>query len=143
MLYQTHARIHLGHIRANLEAIRQAIGPSKLLLSVKANAYGHGALPVSRLAEACGVDWLGVATVPEGIQVRTAGISLSNAHQESTPAAPAISNRMKMTIKDFFIAQSRGEDSSLFLVESGSQIQSTALSLPASGQGENYPGKEE
>jgi alanine racemase len=76
MLYQTQARIHLGHIRANLEAIRQVIGPSRLLLAVKANAYGHGAVEVSRLAESCGVDWLGVATVPEGIQLRTAGISL-------------------------------------------------------------------
>jgi alanine racemase len=76
MLYQTQARIHLGHIRANLEAIRQVIGPRKLLLAVKANAYGHGAVAVSRLAEACSVDWLGVATVPEGIQLRDAGISL-------------------------------------------------------------------
>ncbi len=76
MLYQTQARIHLGHIRANLEAIRQAIGPRKLLLAVKANAYGHGAVEVGRLAESCGVDWLGVATVPEGIQLRSGGISL-------------------------------------------------------------------
>ncbi len=76
MLYQTQARIHLGHIRANIEAIRRAIGQRKLLLAVKANAYGHGAEDVSRLAESCGVDWLGVATVPEGIQLRSAGISL-------------------------------------------------------------------
>jgi alanine racemase len=76
MLYQTQARIHLSHIRANLAAIRQAIGPRRLLLAVKANAYGHGAVAVSRLAESCGVDWLGVATVPEGIQLRTAGIAL-------------------------------------------------------------------
>jgi alanine racemase len=76
MLYQTQARIHLGHIRANLEAIRRAIGPRKVLLAVKANAYGHGAVAVSRLAETCGVDWLGVATVPEGLQLRDAGISL-------------------------------------------------------------------
>ena len=76
MLYQTQARIHLGNIRDNLHAIRQAIGPRKLLLAVKANAYGHGAVAVGRLAQACGVDWLGVATVPDGIQLRTAGISL-------------------------------------------------------------------
>jgi len=76
MLYQTHARIHLGNIRDNLGAIRQVIGSRKLLLAVKANAYGHGAVEVGRLAQACGVDWLGVATVPEGIQLRTAGISL-------------------------------------------------------------------
>jgi len=76
MLYQTHARIHLGNIRDNLGAIRQVIGSRKLLLAVKANAYGHGAVEVGRLAQACGVDWLGVATVPEGMQLRTAGIGL-------------------------------------------------------------------
>jgi len=77
MLYQTHARIHLGNIRANLEGIRKAVGPKrKLLIAVKANAYGHGAVDVSRMAEACGIDWLGVATVPEGLQLREAGIRL-------------------------------------------------------------------
>jgi len=77
MLYQTHLVIHLDHIRANLLAIRAAIGANrKLLIAVKANAYGHGAVAVSRMAEAAGVDWLGVATVPEGLQLREAGIGL-------------------------------------------------------------------
>src|SRR5512139_2120982 len=77
MLYQTHARIHLDNIRFNIEGIRQAIGPErKILIAVKANAYGHGAVEVSRLAERIGVDWLGVATVPEGMQLRQAGIRL-------------------------------------------------------------------
>ncbi len=77
MLYQTHARIHLDNIRFNIEGIRQAIGPErKILIAVKANAYGHGAVEVSRLAESIGVDWLGVATVPEGLQLRQAGIRL-------------------------------------------------------------------
>jgi alanine racemase len=77
MLYQTHARIHLDNIRFNIEGIRQAIGPGrKLLVSVKANAYGHGAVEVARLAEGIEVDWLAVATVPEGVQLRQAGIRL-------------------------------------------------------------------
>lgn len=77
MLYQTHARIHLDHIRFNIEGIRKAIGPErKILIAVKANAYGHGAVEVSRMAEKIGVDWLGVASVPEGIQLRQAGIQL-------------------------------------------------------------------
>ncbi len=75
MLYQTHARIHLDNIRFNLEGIRQAVGSQRtILIAVKANAYGHGAGEVSRMAEKMGVDWLGVATVPEGIQLRQAGI---------------------------------------------------------------------
>jgi alanine racemase len=77
MLYQTHVRVHLGNIRYNLEGIRKAVGTQrKILIAVKANGYGHGAVEVSRMAEQIGVDWLGVATVPEGIQLRQAGIRL-------------------------------------------------------------------
>jgi alanine racemase len=77
MLYQTHARIHLDHIRFNIEGIRRAVGPDrKILLAVKANAYGHGSVEVARMAEKIGVEWLGVATVPEGIELRSAGITL-------------------------------------------------------------------
>lgn len=77
MLYQTHARIHLGNIRYNIAGIRRAVGSKrKILIAVKANAYGHGAVEVSRMAQQVGVDWLGVATVPEGILLRKAGIDL-------------------------------------------------------------------
>ncbi len=77
MLYQTHARIHLQNIRFNIEGIRRTVGPErKILIAVKANAYGHGAVEVSRMAEQIGVDWLGIATVPEGMQLRAAGITL-------------------------------------------------------------------
>ncbi len=77
MLYQTHAQIHLGNIRVNIEGIRKAVGSGrKILIAVKANGYGHGAIEISRMAERIGVDWLGVATVPEGIQLREAGIKL-------------------------------------------------------------------
>lgn len=78
LLYATHARIHLGNIRDNLRAIRAAVGAErKVLVAVKANGYGHGAVAVSRMAEATGTaDWLGVATVPEGIELREAGLRL-------------------------------------------------------------------
>jgi alanine racemase len=78
MLYQTHARVHLGNIRKNLEGIRKAVGRDrKVLIAVKANGYGHGAVEVSRMAERTGLaDWLGVATVPEALELRKAGIRL-------------------------------------------------------------------
>jgi alanine racemase len=41
---------------------------------VKADAYGHGAVTVARVALQQGADWLGVATIPEGIELREAGI---------------------------------------------------------------------
>jgi alanine racemase len=93
MLYQTHARIHLENIRFNLAGIRRAVGPGrKILVAVKANGYGHGAVEISRLAEHSGIDWLGVATVPEGLELRRAGIRLpilkfSPAFPEELPAA--------------------------------------------------------
>lgn len=102
MLYQTIARIHLENIRFNIEGIRKAVGPDrKILIAVKANGYGHGAVAVSRMAEKIGVDWLGVATVPEGIQLRGAGISLpilkfSPAFPEEMEAA--ITNRLTLTV---------------------------------------------
>jgi alanine racemase len=95
MFYQTHVVVHLDHIRANLLAIRAAIGTGrKLLLPVKANAYGHGAVAVGRMATEAGVDWLGVATVPEGLELRRAGVrlpvlKLSPAFPEEMAAAVA------------------------------------------------------
>lgn len=102
MLYQTHVRIHLDHIRFNIDGIRQAIGPArKMLIAVKANAYGHGAVEISRMAEGVGVDWLGVATVPECIQLREGGIRLpilkfSPAFEEEMQAA--LEHKLALTV---------------------------------------------
>lgn len=41
---------------------------------VKADAYGHGAVPIARCLAECGADWFGVASVEEGIELRAAGI---------------------------------------------------------------------
>lgn len=96
MLYQTHAKIHLDHIRFNLDGIRKAVGPQrKILIAVKANGYGHGAVEVSRLAEKTGIDWLGVATVPEGMQLRAAGIKLP-----ILKLSPAFPEEMDAAVRD-------------------------------------------
>lgn len=95
MLYQTRVRVHLDNIRSNIAGIRKAVGSQrKILIAVKANGYGHGAVEISRMAENIGVDWLGIATVPEGIELRQAGISLpilkfSPAFPEEMSAAAA------------------------------------------------------
>ena len=55
LLYATHARVHLGNVCDNLRAIRAAVGPSrKVLIAVKANGYGHGAVEVdAQLGAVC------------------------------------------------------------------------------------------
>jgi len=69
--------IDLGALRDNLEVVRSAIPPSTGVLAVvKADAYGHGALPVARCLQEAGVEMLGVANVAEGVELREGGITL-------------------------------------------------------------------
>lgn len=69
------AEIDLGAVAHNMNEIRRATKPSaKVMAAVKANAYGHGAVEVSKTALENGADWLGVARVAEGIALRQAGI---------------------------------------------------------------------
>jgi len=68
------ADIDLDALVHNLEAMRQRVAPARILAVVKANAYGHGAPAVGLALERAGVDWLGVALVEEGAQLRRAGV---------------------------------------------------------------------
>ena len=72
-LRSTWAEISLGRLERNLSAIRQQVGNAKIMLVVKANAYGHGMVEISKaLADKC--DYIGVAVLEEGIQLRNHGI---------------------------------------------------------------------
>jgi alanine racemase len=71
----TRARIHLENINYNLDCIRTLVGSErKICVAVKADAYGHGAVEISKRALQWGVDFLAVATIPEAIILREAGI---------------------------------------------------------------------
>jgi alanine racemase len=70
----TRAIIHLDHLRENIALVKEKTG-CMLCMPVKADAYGHGALPVSRTALASGASCLAVATVAEGEELRRGGIS--------------------------------------------------------------------
>ncbi|MFA5807773.1 MAG: alanine racemase [bacterium] len=77
MARPTVAEIRLSALRHNVHAIRALLPQGVGLLGiVKANAYGHGALPVARALEADGARMLGVATVEEGVELREGGIRL-------------------------------------------------------------------
>ncbi|MBN1202381.1 MAG: alanine racemase [Anaerolineae bacterium] len=72
----TYAEVNLEHIAHNARVIKRHIGPSVALMAVvKANAYGHGAVEVARTALASGADWLVVARIEEGLELRAAGIT--------------------------------------------------------------------
>lgn len=71
----TQAHIHLDNLQYNIEVIRKFISPKvKLCIPVKANAYGHGATRVAIAAIKSGADFLAVASVSEGIELRESGI---------------------------------------------------------------------
>ncbi len=66
--------VDLDAVRANTRALAAVAAPAALLAVVKADAYGHGAVPVARAALDAGATWLGVALVEEGAALRAAGI---------------------------------------------------------------------
>ena len=68
------AEVDLGAVRANVRALREHCAPARLLAVVKADGYGHGAVPVAEAALEAGAMGLGVALVEEGIELRSAGI---------------------------------------------------------------------
>lgn len=70
----TVAEIDLGAVQRNLTRLRQAIGPGVRVFGVvKADAYGHGAVPVARALEPL-CNALAVSLVEEGLELRAAGI---------------------------------------------------------------------
>ena len=72
---RTWIEVDLPALGRNLARIRGRIGATAaLLLVAKADAYGHGLVPIAKFAVRNGADWIGVATVQEGIALRDAGI---------------------------------------------------------------------
>ena len=68
--YPSSAAVDLAAIRHNLGVLRAAAPGALQLATVKANAYGHGLLPVARAALDGGADWLGVAQLAEAFTLR-------------------------------------------------------------------------
>lgn len=77
------AEVRLSALAHNLRAIRRHINPPparrgasqrKILAVVKANAYGHGAVPVAKALAEAGADWFGVTCTAEGAELRESGV---------------------------------------------------------------------
>jgi len=71
---RTRVEIDLDAIRHNVGVLRTHVAPAAVLAVVKADAYGHGAVPVARAAVGAGAAALGVALVEEGVELRDARI---------------------------------------------------------------------
>ncbi len=67
--------VDISAIKHNIKQLKNFLSPKTALMAVvKADAYGHGAVTVAKTVVEAGADWLGVATVPEGIELRSSGI---------------------------------------------------------------------
>ena len=86
------AEVDLSAIAHNIKETRKMLQPdTKLCAVVKANAYGHGAIPVAKAAVEAGADFLAVAMTQEALELRLAGIqipllilgSLTRGHEET------------------------------------------------------------
>jgi len=75
--YRVQARVNLNAIRHNLQEIRQNINPdTKLMVIIKADAYGHGAVPLAKaIGDSDFADAYGVAIIEEAMELRNAGIT--------------------------------------------------------------------
>ncbi|MCY3985946.1 MAG: alanine racemase [Candidatus Dadabacteria bacterium] len=72
----TWAEISLDSFKSNLGKVKMLVGRGVCVMAVvKADAYGHGAVRLSKTALSSGADMLGVATVPEALQLRKSGIT--------------------------------------------------------------------
>jgi len=67
------AEVHTGLIQHNVAVIAERVAPARVWAVVKANAYGHGAIPVAQAALQAGAQGLCVAIVDEGVALRRAG----------------------------------------------------------------------
>jgi alanine racemase len=73
--YRSYVLVSRDQIARNYRAVRAVVGPSVEVAGVvKADAYGHGAIEVSRVLTAEGARWLAVSSVDEGVHLRGGGI---------------------------------------------------------------------
>lgn len=76
MIRPNYAEIDLSNLEHNIKAIKGSLVPgTKFLAVIKANAYGHGIVPIANAALRSGADYLGVAIPEEGKALREAGIT--------------------------------------------------------------------
>lgn len=100
------AVIDAAAIRHNVRTIASYVHPAKVMVAVKAEGYGHGALTSAQAALDAGADWLGTAHVSEALALRQAGIEapiLAWLHTRGTDFGRAISEHIDLGISGWEI----------------------------------------
>ncbi len=95
------ADINLDNLVYNLEQIRKQVSPAVVMGVVKADAYGHGVIPVAKTLEKAGVSFFAVARIKEALELKQAGISgkiLIFGRLEPTDIKVAIDNNFRFTL---------------------------------------------
>jgi len=96
-----HIEIDLDAFRHNVATLSSIAAPARTMLAVKANAYGHGLLPLAKAALESGADSLAVLDVPAGLELRAAGFDVQLfawMHGPATDFAAAIRSRIDLGI---------------------------------------------
>jgi len=75
MNFKTYAEINLDNLAYNVAKVREKVTPALVIAVVKADAYGHGAVPVAKRLAAEGVGFFAVAQFQEAMELRESGIS--------------------------------------------------------------------
>ena len=114
MIYRdVYAEINLKAIEHNYIEMRRHIQPTaKFCAVVKANAYGHGAIEISKIAVKCGADFLAVATVDEALELRKNNFTLPILILGLIPKNSieiALENNITLTVCDFDFAEKISE----------------------------------
>jgi alanine racemase len=93
--------VDLAAVRHNVSLLADAAGDAATMAVVKAEGYGHGAVAVARAALEAGATWLGVCTVDEAHELRSAGITaplLSWLHLPDEDFAPAVAADVDLSV---------------------------------------------
>lgn len=113
--YRVQARVNLSAIRHNLQEIRKSINSdTKLMVIIKADAYGHGAVPLAKAIGDSGyVDAYGVAIIEEAVELRNAGIKKPILILGYTPSQQydlVVENDVSQTIFQYEMAKALSEE---------------------------------
>ena len=108
----TWLEIDLEALTHNVQQLAARASGAQVMVVLKANAYGHGAVPVAHTALRSGATWLGVACLPEARALRDAGIGAPILVLGYTPdwqAREAVGLDLALAVFDFDTAQAFGK----------------------------------